>query len=226
MENKKPEIQEFRTPEFIAQAQSVLSAEEYGSMKVYIESGGQALSPSTASNMFNLFLNGSSLQEIWKLNRQIALGSIIEAAVKFNWHTEKVQYSQDLHGKIREKVVQSQLQATELLTDMLTVANKQHSEKLKRYIQSGNLEDLEGSMNIENLTALLRTIDGLREITNQNKAKDAKAMVDINVIQAGTRDITAAADVKQLGSKGTEKFTPEQAKSILKMISENKSKAK
>lgn len=222
MENKKPEIQDFRTPEFIAQAQAVLSAEEYGSMKIYIESGGQALSPAAASNMFNLFLNGSNLQEIWKLNRTIALGSIIEAAVKYSWHTEKERYSQELHGKIRDKVVQSQLQTTELLTDMLTVASKQYSEKLKRYIQSGDEEDLKGSMSIESLTALTRTIDALREITNQNKAKDAKAMVDINVIQAGPRDVSSTGDVKQLGTKPAEKFTPEQAKSILRMMADNK----
>jgi hypothetical protein len=51
---------------------------------------------------------------------------------------------------------------------MLSVANKQHGEKLKRYLQTGNMDDL-GEFKIDSIFNLKQTIEILQKLTGQDR---------------------------------------------------------
>jgi hypothetical protein len=193
-------------------AQIDLTQEDLTSLTEYIAKGGSPLAPETAAKLFELFLNGSSAREIQRLNKAYPLGSILDAQVRYKWTEKKEQYAIELQQKIKDRVLKAQLETTELMTDMLTAARRKHSDKLKKFIQSGNESDLDGVINIDSIQGLMKVTEGLLKITGQDKISKVKT--------ENTQNLNV-----NVTSSSSDKLEPEDAAKILSILSEAKKKS-
>lgn len=206
-------IHETNSETFKQQANELLGERDATKLFAYIEAGKYPLAPNTASSFFQLYLNGSSCEEIAQLNKGFALESIHWAMIKFNWPIQRDTYLVDLQEQVRMKLIKTQMEATGLIADMITAANKKNSDKIKKYIQTGNDDELRGVMNIETLGGLLKAIEGLQKITGQDKT--------VKIKTENTENINVS-----LSAGGSNKtLNPESAAKILEIISEEKRKS-
>ena len=202
MSAKLPEL---RNEEFLKKANLYLTNEEMGSLTVYVESGGLPISPNTASGLYELFLNGSSTMDIWKMNKNIPYGAIVDAKIRFNWDEQKDLYGLELHSKIRDKVIKAQLEMTSLVTDMLSAANRKHGEKIKKFLQTGDEKHLEGALSIDSIMGMQKTIESLMKITGQDKqSKEDKKLVDIQNAPIQVKGMDVSSAVQDSGNLSSE----------------------
>ena len=196
--------------QLIEKSKGVLSASEYNLVKAYIEKGGSQLAPETASKFFELFLNGSDIKEVWRLNKSFPIEAIHLARVKYDWDLKKDEYVMHLTDQVREKAVKAQLETTALLTDLLAATSKKNGDRLKKYIQTGDEKDLDGAMQIDSLMGLMKVIEGLGKITGADRVQkiDKKETVNVNINATST----------------TEDMTPETAAKILEALAESRRK--
>jgi hypothetical protein len=100
------------------------------------------LAVSVQLELFELYLAGRSLGEIRALNPKWSLGQIVHAAVERQWNVHRNIYLDQLFARARDRSKQVVAEAAEFLGDQLTAAHKKHGEALRRYIQTGNDEEL------------------------------------------------------------------------------------
>lgn len=205
-------LQLYRPEEYVTYANTDLPAEDLVILTEYLAGGGHPLSPDAGARMYELFLHGSDAREIQRLNKAFPLGGILDAQVRYKWTQRRDQYYIELQDRVKDKVIKSQLETTELMTDILAAARKKHSDKLKKFIQSGDEKDLDGVMNIETLQSLLKVTEGLLKITGQDRVTKTKT------------ENTQNFNVNVTGVK-TEDLSPEDAATILNIMSKNKKKA-
>lgn len=202
-------IYDAQSEDFQERAKKYLTENQIVKLNDYIEVGKYQITPETVTNFFELYLNGSEPEEIARLNKGFDLASIHWAMIKYNWPIKKDQYIYDLQEGIRQKVIKAQLEATSLMTDMLTASNKKNSEKLKKYIQTGDEEHLKGVMNIESLNGLLKTIEGLQKITGQDRVHKIETK--------NTQEVNLNLNTKVNGENAD--LTPEQSAAVLAIYS-------
>jgi hypothetical protein len=206
----------YRTEEFIALASNDLTPDELVVLTDHAASGGQTLTPEAAARFFELYLNGSDCKEIQRLNRAFPLGMILDAKVRFKWTEKRDSYSVELQSRILDKVRKAQLETTELITDLLVATKKRYGDKLKKYIQTGNDQDLDNVLNIDSLKELLKVSEGLLKITGQDRqtksVHETKNTQNVNLTLSG-------APVE-----GAEALDPEDAAKILEIFSNAKKK--
>lgn len=195
-------------------AMAKLPANEYNVLKDYIESGKLELSIDLIGKFFNLYLNGSDTKEIYRLNPTIPYEAIIWARFKYNWDRQKEEYIFNLQVAVRDKVLKAQLDTTELMTDILAAAKQLNGDKIKRYLQTKDVKDLEGALQAESITGLLKVIEGLQKITGQDNIKRVKTEstqnVNVNITQP-----TKAPD---------ELLSPEASEKIMAIMADEKRK--
>jgi len=201
----------YRNDEYVALAKSELPPEDVIILTEYAASGGLPLAPDAAAKFLQLFLNGSDAHEIQRLNKPFKIGQILDAQVRYKWSERRDKYSMDLQDRVVDQARNAQLQTTELMSNMLVAANKQHSDKLKKYIQSGDEKDLDGALNIESLQSLLKITEGLLKITGQDRVSKVK------VSTTETKNLN-------LNITGSGDLSPDDAAKILEIMSAAKRK--
>lgn len=170
------------------------------------------LSVSTSLKMYELYLNGYSCEEIFRLNdNQFPLGMILEARIRDSWDDRREQHLTELYGGIVAKVKKTQTEAVAFVADLLAAAHKKHGDKLKKFLQSGNPADL-GALSIDTMTSYQTAATMLLKLTGQDKQKDGS-----NKIQIVGQNI----DVQAIGSAQTaedEQITSGLADKILQFL--------
>lgn len=189
--SEKVDNQIIPADEFRAKAQAMLSVPEYNMLVAYMDAGKHQLSPDTAAKLFELYLNGSNCGEIHRLNKAFPYESILWARVKFDWDQRKDEYATVLTTQVAQKVIKASLETTSLLTDMLAVAHKKHGDRLKKYLQTGDEEDLGDALNIDTIHGLMKAVEGLQKITGQdrNVKIDKRETVNLNVNVQGVPQV-------------------------------------
>jgi hypothetical protein len=198
--------------EILSKAEKMLSVPRFNMLKAYIEKGGHPLAPDTASKFFELYLGGVEPEEIHRLNKAFPYEAIIWSALKFDWQTKRDEYIATLQDTVRDKVIKAQLETTGLLADMLTAANKHHGDKIKRYIMTGEAADLDGALNIDSITNLLKIVNGMRDITGQSNTQKIKT------------ENTQTLNLNVKSDKNTGSMDAETAAEILAVIAKSKKK--
>jgi hypothetical protein len=128
-----------------------------------------AIAPSTQAQLFVLYLNGRSLNEIRILNHpNFNLGQIVAAAVDNDWEGQKREYSSGLMQKARERFQQVGCESLAFLGDTLSAAHKMHGDAMARYLQSGNPADL-GAFTITNIRQYKEVLELLLKASGQDK---------------------------------------------------------
>lgn len=199
-------------------AQLFLMVPEINVLKSYIDKGGHELSAETATRFYELFLNGSDCKDIFRLNSAFPYEAILWARIKYRWDITKDEYVYNLQETVREKVMKAQLETTSLMADMLTAANKKNSDRIKKYLQTGDEETLKGALSIESLQSLLRITEGLIKVTGQDR-------VVKNVTETkSTQNLNVNVNANSSKSSDDSNLSPEAAAKILAAIAEDRRK--
>ncbi len=145
-----------------------LSPEERKAYKLYVQKNDPPLSPSVQAQLFSLYLNGTSCEEIAKLNPNFSLGMIVRARVEGLWDERRDAHLESLFSGVRERVQQVQMESVVFTSDLLSSANKMFGDKLKKYLQTGDEREL-GALRIDSLKQYRDAVDLLMKLTGQDK---------------------------------------------------------
>ena len=119
-----------------------LSPVEKSAYLKYVKDDKPSLSAKTSAEFFELFLTGSSCEEISKLNPAFGLGIIVKARIEHNWDGQKEDYTNALFSNIKEKIERNQLEAIEFSHLSMAVFHKLWTTKFKKFIQTGDESEL------------------------------------------------------------------------------------
>ena len=168
------------------------------------------LSPSKAVEFFALFLNGTSCEQIVDLNPGYDLGLVIHTRLVDGWDRRVAEHRDMLYRDIRESTKQLQAEAVVFTADTIRAAHKLLGQKLKRFIQTGDVKALEGmheSFLIRSQKQYRDAVEMLLKLTGQDR--ETKVQHDHNV---------------NVPSTPTGPMTPEQAADMLAALEKLESK--
>lgn len=197
-----------RNEDLLKKAESILDPQDLVAVSAYIAGGKHQLAPDTAARFFELYLNGSSIDEIHRLNKAFPVEAIHIARVKYDWDTSKDLYILELQSSIKQKVLKAQIESTALMTDVLSAAYRMHGDKIKKYLQTGDESAVKGVFGVESIAQLLKVVDSLQKITgqsNQIKVKtESHQTIDVN-LNKNTDDISDETAAKIIAALAEEK---------------------
>jgi hypothetical protein len=139
-------------------------------VKVLADDPRRILAPSTAGKFFSLFLQGYGSKEIHDLNPSFPLGMIVHARVKYGWDLERENHLKELMGRVKEKVLLTQLESAHYLTDVLAAIHKLNGDKIKKFLQTGDPAELK-DLSIGTLQNYAKTFELISKLTGQNREK-------------------------------------------------------
>lgn len=135
------------------------------------EIGPKPISPTLASQMFNLFLEGYTCADIAKLNKGFTEGDILYCRLKYGWDEQKDDYARQLTYQVQQKLMKQKLESVEFLTNMLSVIHKEHKESIMKFLQTGDTEQLP---KIGSLKQYKDILDALAKVTGEDSVKKVK----------------------------------------------------
>jgi hypothetical protein len=129
----------------LAKKYPLLTERELNALRVYASFGKQPdIAPSTIASFYSLFLNGKTCQEIVVANSGFSLAQIVKLRVDHEWDQKRFEYINQLLVKTNDKMIQIKLESMNFLGDAIAVTHKLLGEKLVRFLQTGNVAELEG----------------------------------------------------------------------------------
>ncbi len=143
------------------------------------ESGTFALATSVQLQLFELYLAGRTFSEIRALNTQWGLGQIVHAGVMGRWNEHRAVYLDDLFTRARDRARQVVSEAAEFIGDSLTAAHKQHGAAMRRYIQTGDPDEL-GAFAIASPHQYKEQLEMFLKATGQDNVKRVSGSVEVN----------------------------------------------
>ncbi|SRR6266404_2804109 len=140
------------------------------------------LSTFTSGQFYQLFLNGNDCQEICRLNENLyPLGIIIEARVAHAWDRRKAEHLSNLYDGISERAKQTQLQSVAFVSDMLAATAKLHGDKVKRFLQTGDENEIK-DLPIKSLDSYRKLIEMLLKLTGADSKSKPESKTNINIM--------------------------------------------
>jgi hypothetical protein len=200
---------------FDDRARFYLEPADYDLLSKYMSDGKHALAVSTAVQFFELFLNGSSVQEIHNLNKTFPYESILWARIRDRWDEQKQDYLNRLQDGIKERLLKAKLETVGLMSDMLAVVSKREGEKLRKYIQTGNEEHLKGAIQLNSVQAIQKAVETIEKITGEDKK--------IRITKEEKLDVSVTAGISAADGS-TDSMSPEAAAKILEIVAAEKRK--
>lgn len=165
----------------IEKAKTYLTKRELGAYNYFCNSNQPALAPSTNARLFALFLQGKGTEEIMRLNPTLSLAQIVHARVEGRWDERREEHLDGLLNNTSLRVQQTTLETADFVCDLLAVANREHGDRLRRYLQSGDEKEL-GDFRISSLASLKTAIEVLQKLTGQERQSTSKIAVSGEVV--------------------------------------------
>lgn len=190
--------------QLVERASASLSSRELHAYKVWCGSDKPPLAPSLNAKLFQLYLNGKDCEEIRRLNPQLSLGEVAAAKVAGDWEERRQAHLERLLDETTTRVKQATLETADFVCDLLAVASREHGDRLRRYIQTGDPGEL-GDFRIQSLPALKTAIETLQKLTGQDRQQQLKVTGEV---------------VHRRGE--AQKPTSEQAGAVLKLITDQR----
>lgn len=192
-------------------AESHLTHREEAALRTHLRSGDPPLSPTLSAQIFELYLKGSTLEQIARVNKGLRLGAIVRAAEEGDFYGRRKLYLEGLYDGVRGKVQQAVAEAADFTSDYLAVCYKLHGDKFKLYLQSGNEADL-GDMKPTSIRQFQVMFDLLLKMSGSDNNKRVTGKIEHTHTVAATGGDTAPAPASR--------FTPEQAMQVLMAMAE------
>lgn len=146
-----------------------LTPEERKAFEIYMRLNQPPMAPSAQANFRELYLQGTSCEEIHRLNPGgFSLGAIVRARIEYSWDEARKLHQERLALRVRERVQQVQMETIERVANELAASNKLISDKALKYIQTGD-ESLLAGTSIGSLKHLKELSEILLKLTGQDK---------------------------------------------------------
>lgn len=123
---------------------NALTTNEQNAIERWLGRNEPPLSASIADKFYELFLQGNTCEQIHRLNPAVYMGAIVHARIRDRWDSRKNEYLSELYSNTKARLSQAQMESVHFAADMLAAVHKLNTEKVKRYLQTGNPEDLIG----------------------------------------------------------------------------------
>jgi hypothetical protein len=191
------ESREARIQEAIAK----LSKRDLHAYNIWRGTDRPALAPSLNAKFFNLYLNGKGCEEIRRLNPQFGLGDIVAARIEGEWDKRRDEHLDQLLDQTSRRLQQTTMETADFVCDLLAVANREHGDRLRRYLQTGDDKEL-GDFRISSLPGLKSAIEILQKLTGDDRKQS----------------VTLAGEVLHRQTEEKKQPTPEQASNVLKLL--------
>lgn len=191
---------------------SLFSEREEGALQAHLKSGEPPLSPTVAAQFFELFLHGHTCTEIQKRNKSFKLGAIVRSASEQDWHAKRDDYMKGLFEGAKDRASMAHQESQEFVQNLLAAANKMYGQKLLRYLQTGNEDELKGCpLFITSLRGYKDTLEMFMKLTGM---VDLKGKSNANQLPpAAGGEPPPPGDKTTMMPRGP--FTEEQAAAIL-----------
>lgn len=200
-----------------------LTPNERKAFEIYMRLNQPPMAPSAQAKFLELYLQGTSCEEIHRLNPGgFSLGAIVRARIENNWDEARRLHQERLAAKIKERVQQVQMETIERVAIELAASNKLIKDKALRYIQTGNEAELTGT-NIGSLKHLKEMSEIMLKLTGQDKNGSG---VTVNVSNSGPTPARAEiVEAEVLPALPAERApTPEEAANLLDAVLKAKNK--
>ena len=116
---------------------------EEDELKKWRKTGEAPLPLALALQMYELYLNGYEVEEIWRVNGQkYPLGQIADAKLRYEWEERKETQLASLYGNIEKKVLHVKHEAISHLADLLAAAHKIWGDKVAKFLQDGDVSEI------------------------------------------------------------------------------------
>jgi hypothetical protein len=158
----------------------------------FLRSGKARVSVDFNKRLYELYLRGLGCDAIAVLNPGLSLGMVCCARVDGRWDERRDQYTAELLSETNGLLRQTAAEALQFLSLVLAVAHREHGEKLKKYLASGNPDDL-GDFRIEsfgNYKSVIETVaklvgaDQSRTVTHRMVGGAEQKMEDVGIVGA------------------------------------------
>jgi hypothetical protein len=164
MSNDRPESRD----EALARAVSRLSAREAYAYTIWKGTDKPLIGSTLNAQLFQLYINGKSTEEIRRLNPQLGLGEVVAAKVEGRWDDHKDDYLQKLNEGTAGRILQSTLETADFLCDALAVIRKKFGDRFQRYLQTGDEKEL-GDIKLENFTQLKGVVESMQKLVGHDQ---------------------------------------------------------
>lgn len=181
-----------------------LTPDELAVYEKYRASGKPPLSVKLSTSLYELWLQGVSMDEMVELNKGLSLGAIIQCRIENRWDERRGAYVAQLMVEAQDRMRMIALESANFIGVLLAVAQKRHGSALKKYLQTGDEAHLTG-FDIQSIQQYKAVIETLAKITGQDSKRDVKVSGEVKVDAGGTVPSS---------------ITPEQAAAILKLLEE------
>lgn len=184
-----------------------LSQDELEAYRYYCASDLPPLPPTVQDRFFVMFLNGTPLKKIAKLNASYTLGQVVSASIEGKWQAKIQEHTNQLIAISRDRLLQVQLESIQMLGNLITAANLETTKKYFEYLQSGDPNVL-GDLKIDSLYQLEKAVNIIKTLTSTDKGAQGNVL---NVNIEGNAQVTSSKGVSDT-----------DAAAILRMLVENK----
>lgn len=166
------------TEAIVKKVESGLTFREEAALRRHLDAKEPPLAPTFAAELFELYLNGMSCEEIAKQNPGVRLGAIVRAASEGQWYERRLDYMQSLLDGIRGRVQQIHSEGIMFAGYVLAMLNKRLGTKVLRYLQTGDENEL-GEMKDWGLPQYKQMVDILQKLTGQDQAKKVSVSAQV-----------------------------------------------
>lgn len=164
-------------------------------MELHENGNEPSLAPKTSAEFLNLYLNGYTCEEIRNLNPGFKLGIIVKARIEHEWDKHKKEYIDTLMTQTRESVQKIQLEAIRFASDGMSVHQRVLGSAFKKYMQTGNEEDLGTHKDQINIRNYKEYVALLMQLTGQDGKKQVSGEINHNVNVSDPAKVVDAAAV-------------------------------
>lgn len=161
------------------EAFNLLTPEEHIEYDRYCRSGKPDLSLSTSLKLYELWVQGLDCAAIAKLNAALTIGAILKARIDHRWDERRDAYLAEIYGNANDRLKQIGAESLNFLGLTLAVAHKQYGEKMARYLQTGNPEDL-GTFQVQSLHQYKSVLEALKVLTGGDRARPPQGGIPPN----------------------------------------------
>jgi len=169
-----------------------LTTRERAAYKLSLDRREPFLSATLAEQLYRLYESGKTCEEIFVLNPALSLGIVVRARMDFGWDDKRQAYLEGMLLKARVQAQQLSLESLGFLGDLLTAFHHHDREKLQRFIQTKNPEDLAGAMMVSgpNLKVYRDILEMLMKLTGQDNNSTQKIVVEHHTPTQEQRPLT------------------------------------
>lgn len=155
---------------------SKLSERERKAYEYFCQSDQRPVAPTYNAQLFTLYLNGKSVTEIHRLNPALSLGQVVHARVEGDWDRRRDEYVDELLNRASDRQVQSTMESVEFLQDMLAVLKKRDGDKYRRYLQSGDINELKDTLQITSLDGMKKVVEAMQKLTGADRDQTVRVI--------------------------------------------------